>query len=149
MNKDDRSANPYAAVNPTGVKERPAKVDSQATATASTFIFGVVAFALGGLGVMFLIAAAQGNSMMRLIIAGSCLVGAGCLIYLAKMRPVQHTHIHHMDVELPGEIEMKSYECKSCGATLDSSSTKVVAGAIQVDCPYCGTSYQMEEAPKW
>lgn len=86
---------------------------------------------------------------MRLVIGGGCLMGAGSLIYLARMRPVQHTHVHKMEVDLPGEVTMKSYECKSCGATLDSSSVSVVAGAIQVNCPYCGTSYQMEESPKW
>jgi DNA-directed RNA polymerase subunit RPC12/RpoP len=119
------------------------------SSAAPTVIFWVIALVLGLLGFAFLIAAAQGNALVRLIMGGGCLAGAGSLIYLARMRPVQHTHIHKMEVDLPGEVNIKSYECKSCGATLDSSFVKVVAGAIQVDCPYCGTSYQMEEQPKW
>lgn len=71
------------------------------------------------------------------------------MLYLAKMRPVEHTHIHKMEVDLPGDVAVRSTQCKSCGATIDSGSVKVVAGAIQVTCPYCGTSYELEESPKW
>jgi transcription elongation factor Elf1 len=65
------------------------------------------------------------------------------------LRPIQNTHVHKMELDLPGEVKMKSFECQACGATLDSTAVKVVAGAIQVDCPYCGTAYQMEEQTKW
>ncbi|GAG08140.1 unnamed protein product, partial [marine sediment metagenome] len=33
--------------------------------------------------------------------------------------------------------------------TLDSKSVSVQAGAVFVNCPYCESSYQIEEAPKW
>lgn len=114
-----------------------------------TGIFWFIALMLTLLGLVFLLAAGQGNALVRYAIGGGCLVGAGALAYLARMRPVQYTHIHKMEVDLPSDVSIKSYECKSCGATLDSGSVKVVAGAIQVDCPYCGTSYQLEEATKW
>lgn len=112
-------------------------------------MFWLIAVALAGLGLMFLLAAGQGNSAVRIVIGGFCLAGAGGLIFLARMRPVQHTHVHKMGWDLPGEVGMKSFECKSCGATLDGSSVNIVAGAVHVNCPYCGTSYQLEEAPKW
>jgi transcription elongation factor Elf1 len=54
-----------------------------------------------------------------------------------------------MQVDLPGEVNMKGFQCTSCGASLDSKSVTVVAGAVHVNCPYCGSSYQLEEEPKW
>jgi DNA-directed RNA polymerase subunit RPC12/RpoP len=116
---------------------------------SNQFIFVLLAVFLGGLGLLFLVAAGQGNATVRLVIGVFCLAGAGGLIYLARMRPVEHTHVHKMELDLPGEVSMKSFECSSCGATLDSKSVTVVAGAVHVNCPYCGSSYQMEEAPKW
>ncbi len=114
-----------------------------------TGLFWIIAFILGGLGLVFLLAAGQGNALIRIVIGGACLVGSAALIYLARMRPVQYTHVHKMELDMPGKVDMKSYECKSCGATLDAESVQVVAGAVKVNCPYCGTSYDMEEAPKW
>jgi uncharacterized Zn-finger protein len=32
---------------------------------------------------------------------------------------------------------------------LSKENLEVKAGAIFVECPYCGASYQIEEAPKW
>lgn len=119
------------------------------TSNLPTGVFWIIAIFLGGLGLIFLLAAGQANFMIRLFIGCGCLIAAGAMVYLARMRPVEHTHVHKMEVELPGQIDMKSHQCQSCGATLDSGSVKVVAGAVQVDCPYCGSSYQMEEAPKW
>jgi len=116
---------------------------------SSQLIFIFLAIGLAGLGLMFLVAAGQSNAIVRLSIGIFCLAGAAGLIYLSKMRPVEHKHVHKMELDLPGEVTMKSFECKSCGATLDSKSVSVVAGAIHVNCPYCGSSYQMEEAPKW
>ena len=116
---------------------------------SAQLVFVLLAVFLGGLGLLFLIAAGQGNAVVRLVIGVFCLAGAGGLIYLARMRPVEHTHVHKMQVDLPGEVNMKGFQCTSCGASLDSKSVTVVAGAVHVNCPYCGSSYQLEEEPKW
>jgi hypothetical protein len=112
-------------------------------------IFWFLAIGLGLYGLLMLIAAGQGNTAIRLIIGLVCLAGAGGLVYLARMQPVVVTNVHKMEVDLPGKVDLKSQTCNACGATLDSGSVKVVSGAVQVNCPYCGTSYQLEEAPKW
>ena len=39
--------------------------------------------------------------------------------------------------------------CKNCGGTLERDSIALREGGVFVDCPYCGTSYQIEEEPKW
>jgi hypothetical protein len=40
-------------------------------------------------------------------------------------------------------------KCRNCGATLDSKSVSLQAGAVFVKCPFCDSQYQVEEAPKW
>jgi uncharacterized Zn-finger protein len=44
---------------------------------------------------------------------------------------------------------MDTIKCKSCGGTLTANDIKMVAGAPMVTCPYCHTSYQLTEEPKW
>ena len=39
--------------------------------------------------------------------------------------------------------------CRNCGSTLTAKSVRVEAGAVFINCEFCGTSYQLEEAPKW
>jgi uncharacterized Zn finger protein len=55
----------------------------------------------------------------------------------------------NLKVDLPGEVGMDTIKCKSCGAPLSSEDIKMVAGAPVVECPNCGTTYQLTEEPKW
>jgi uncharacterized Zn-finger protein len=55
----------------------------------------------------------------------------------------------HQQIDLTGDVHIERLKCESCGAALDKSSVTVKAGAVHVDCPYCGTSYVVEEEPKW
>ncbi|KQM12041.1 hypothetical protein AOA80_04720 [Methanomassiliicoccales archaeon RumEn M1] len=48
-----------------------------------------------------------------------------------------------------GQLEQKRLTCRSCGAPLEDKDLKVVQGGIMVTCPYCGSVYALEEAPKW
>lgn len=54
-----------------------------------------------------------------------------------------------LNIELPGNVSMDSIKCKSCGGTLSKDNISLVAGAPMVTCPYCKTSYQLTEDPKW
>jgi uncharacterized Zn finger protein len=46
-------------------------------------------------------------------------------------------------------VKLEEMRCRNCGGSLDEDALTVRGGAIFVDCPYCGASYQIEEAPKW
>jgi predicted RNA-binding Zn-ribbon protein involved in translation (DUF1610 family) len=48
-----------------------------------------------------------------------------------------------------GQLEQKQMTCRSCGAPLEDKNLSVVSGGVVVKCPYCGSVYAMEEAPKW
>ncbi len=76
--------------------------------------------------------------------------GGGGLIWLGirgqKTEVVQQVT---MKVELPGETKVEQMKCKSCGGVITSSDIKIMAGAPVVTCPYCQTTYQLTEEPKW
>jgi uncharacterized Zn-finger protein len=44
---------------------------------------------------------------------------------------------------------MDTLKCRSCGGALKPENITMVAGAPVVTCPYCGTTYQLTEEPKW
>ena len=59
---------------------------------------------------------------------------------LTKVRP---------EIDLPGATKIEAMQCKNCGGALTPDNVKMVAGAPVVSCPFCGTSYQLTEEPKW
>jgi hypothetical protein len=54
-----------------------------------------------------------------------------------------------MKVDLPGDTKISQVTCRNCGGALKPENIKMVAGAPMVVCPYCGTTYQLTEEPKW
>lgn len=108
-------------------------------------VVNVFAVLLGMLGILFIIGF-QGQTG-RLII-GLILVGAGVLLFLvSRLRPKQTTFVQKID--LTGDISTQELKCKNCGSTLTNKSVTVRAGAIFISCEFCGTQYQLEEAPRW
>jgi len=109
----------------------------------------LVAAALGFFGLVFIV----GNQGLvgRWIIGIILLIAAGVMIFLARAQPqVVKTEVTvKQEVELTGDVQLEQMTCNNCGAALSKDSIEVKAGAIFVNCEHCGTSYQIEEAPKW
>ncbi len=102
---------------------------------------------VGLIGLAFLI----GNQGLasRLII-GIVLIGAGVALgWLAKVKAPAPTVRITQHIDLSGDVQTEQLKCNNCAAPLDEKSVELREGAIFVKCPYCGTSYQIEEAPKW
>ena len=78
------------------------------------------------------------------------LAGGAGLIYAAqrgsKTEVIQNVT---MKVDLPGETKIEQMKCRSCGGSLSADNVKMIAGAPTVECPFCGTTYQLTEEPKW
>lgn len=107
----------------------------------------VLGFLLGLGGILALFAASQGHTVPRLV-AGIALLGAAAfMIYLARAKGPETKITHQID--LTGDTSLEHLRCNACGAKLDADSIEMHEGAIYVKCPYCGTSYQLEEKPKW
>ncbi len=54
-----------------------------------------------------------------------------------------------LNIDLPGDVSLDQMKCQSCGGVLTMDAIKMVAGAPVVSCPYCNTTYQLTEDPKW
>jgi ascorbate-specific PTS system EIIC-type component UlaA len=124
-----------------------------------TYIVAVILILIGlGLaviiGLSYIVQAGNGGSVVTgaifLIIGFILIVGGGYLIYLAgrsKMGAVTENVTYKVD--LPANVNMDTLKCKSCGGTLTMDDIQMVAGAPVVNCPYCHTTYQLTEEPKW
>jgi hypothetical protein len=110
-----------------------------------SIIVNVFAVLVALLGLLFVIGF-QGQTGRLMI--GLILIGAGALLFVvSRMRPTQTTFVQEID--LTGDIAAQELKCKNCGSTLTNQSVDVRAGAIFISCEFCGTQYQLEEAPKW
>lgn len=105
----------------------------------------LLAAGLGFFGVMFVVGS-QGQ-LLRVLVGVFLFAGAAVLIYLTKVRPRSTTVVQKID--LSGDVSLEGMKCRSCGGALSKKSIQVKAGAVFVDCEYCGAAYQFEEAPKW
>lgn len=114
------------------------------------YIFAGIAILFG---VLFLIAAFDGRPVSQAVgnfIIAIILIGIGVVIIIAiKMREPKPKQEIIQKIDVSGDIAMERLKCKNCGALLDKDSIKLVEGAIVISCPYCGTTYQMVEEPKW
>jgi hypothetical protein len=101
-------------------------------------------------GVLFIWGAFSPEGSPGWIIVGVISVGAGfVLIWLGSRRGRSDTTEIVQKIELSGDINLETLTCRNCGGALSSDNVKMVAGAPVVNCPYCSTSYQLAEEPKW
>lgn len=78
------------------------------------------------------------------------LIGFG-IIYLvgrSHSSPAEGQNVT-LKVDLPGNVNLDTLKCQSCGGVLSAENITIVAGAPMVSCPYCKTTYQLTEEPKW
>ncbi len=86
-----------------------------------------------------------------LVVVGLLLIaGAGILMYRSYRRyQAEKPQTIVQKIDLTGDLSLAELKCRACGATLAKDNIVVKAGAVVVSCPYCGSSYEIEEAPKW
>jgi cytochrome c biogenesis protein CcdA len=106
-----------------------------------------------GFGVLFILSAFSpqgqtGNLLVGLILV---LIGFGIIFFVTKKAKEAEKNITNVSVniDLPGNVALESLKCKSCGGVLPSDAITLVNGAPMVTCPFCNTTYQITEEPKW
>jgi hypothetical protein len=107
----------------------------------------LLAVVLGLLGIVFVLGA-QGR-FATIVVGVVLMAAAAALVWLAKMQPSQTTHTVVQKIDLSGDVSLQNLVCRQCGATLSQKSVSVKAGAVFVQCEFCGAAYQIEEEPKW
>lgn len=107
----------------------------------------LIAVLLAFFGVMFVVGAR--GRVISIVVGVILMAGAGVLVYLTRVRPQHEERTIIQKIDLSGDVNLEEMTCRNCGGALDEENLSVRAGAVFVDCPYCGASYQVEEAPKW
>lgn len=114
----------------------------------------VVAAILILFGVLYLwsIPAAGSSQVVSRLIVGVISLAVGVvIIWVVRTRgpaPIQQI-TQQVDLEMPGEISVEQLKCQSCGAELSKDHVSLAQGAVIISCPYCGSTYQITEEPKW
>jgi hypothetical protein len=104
-------------------------------------------------GVLFILGAFSPEGSIGWIPVGLILVGIGFVLiwFAGRIKPAISPQGENvtLKIDLPANVNLDTLKCKSCGGSLTTDNIKMVAGAPVVDCPYCHTSYQLTEEPKW
>lgn len=120
---------------------------------AGKIIAYIVAAILIFFGVLFIWGAFSPQGSTGWILVGLISVGIGlALIFFAARRTAKAGEAGNnvtLKIDIPANVNMDVIKCKSCGGTLAPENIQMVAGAPVVTCPYCHTSYQLTEEPKW
>jgi hypothetical protein len=117
------------------------------------FVGKIISVILIFFGVLFIWSAFGPTGQTGNIITGIITVIIGLAIgYFSfkKPAPIQaQNQSVTLNIDLPGDVKMEGMKCNSCGGALAPENITMVAGAPVVTCPYCHTSYQLTEEPKW
>jgi len=116
----------------------------------------IILFVLAGFALvfsfLFLLSSGGQTGGFNQIYVGLGLAGVAFILIFFATRlkaPGDSTQNVTVNIDLPGEVGMDTIKCKSCGGVLSEKDIKMVAGAPVVTCPFCGTTYQLSEEPKW
>ena len=66
-------------------------------------------------------------------------------IYFTTRKP--KTIIQRLEVS--GQMKAALIKCPNCGGSVDANLIKIVSGVPYATCPYCGTTFEVTEEPKW
>jgi predicted Zn finger-like uncharacterized protein len=88
------------------------------------------------------------TSQARLVASGILfIIGLAVIvgIYYTTRKP--KTVIQRLEVS--GQMKGAAIKCPNCSASIDANQIKIVSGVPYVKCPYCGTTFEVTEEPKW
>jgi len=104
-------------------------------------------------GVLFLWGSGgNGGGGFSWIVTGliSVLIGFGLIWFASRKSAASSAESETvLKIDLPGQTKIEAMKCKNCGGALSPDNVKMIAGAPVVTCPFCGTTYQLTEEPKW
>jgi hypothetical protein len=105
-------------------------------------------------GVLFIWSAFTGNNPQAIsrIVKGVITVGVGfgIIILIKRNEPKPNQKIEiTQKIDLTGGAKADQMKCQQCGAPLSKDMVAVREGAVFINCPYCTSTYQITEQPKW
>jgi hypothetical protein len=112
-------------------------------------IFYTIAAVLFVFGLIFIIAGSYPLMPGRLIVGSILMLGGIALIIASRLQPQVREVKVTETFEVAGDVSLEKLACRSCGGALGKDNISLKDGALFVECPFCSTTYQMEEEPKW
>jgi hypothetical protein len=118
----------------------------------------LIGLSVACIGIFYLWGSSASGDSSRWITIGSISAFFGALILLGGVGLMfaanrgklgGNTQNLTLKVDLPANVNLDTIKCKSCGGSLTMDNIKMIAGAPVVNCPYCQTTYQLTEDPKW
>ncbi len=105
-------------------------------------------------GVLFIWATFSPEGQLGWLVVGviSVGIGFGLIWFVARRKPglsAENGENISLKIDLPGDVNLDSMKCQSCGGAITMDNIKMIAGAPVVSCPYCNSTYQLTEEPKW
>jgi uncharacterized Zn-finger protein len=121
--------------------------------SAGKIIGYIVSAILIFFGILFIWAAFSPEGETGWIVVGiiTVAIGLGIILFIKfrEPKPAEPPQEIVQKIDLSSDIQVEKLKCQNCGGQLDQNSVSVKAGAVFVNCPYCGASYQIVEEPKW
>ena len=110
-----------------------------------TVLGAIAVVVLFFLAIIFALAASVQETLTRLAVSGLLfIIGIAILYYITRM---PKTVIQRLEVS--GQMKAASIKCLNCGASVDANTIRIVSGVPYATCPYCGTTFEVIEEPKW
>jgi len=104
------------------------------------------------LGGVFIVASGVDNVAVGAVLV---IIAALLLLFVYRSekieasRPKVMNQTFNINMGGSGQLQQRQMACRSCGAPLADKDLSVVSGGVVAKCPYCGSVYALEEAPKW
>lgn len=115
---------------------------------AITIIGAIAAAILFFFAIVFALAASVQAATTRLVTSGLLfIIGISVVIGIYYITRKPKTVIQHLEVS--GQMQAATINCPNCGASIDANQIKIVSGVPYVKCPYCATTFEVTEEPKW
>jgi hypothetical protein len=121
--------------------------------TAGRIILYITAAILILFGVLMILGSGSPQGQSNWLFYGAALIfiGFGIIWFATRKLTVSAQEGDNITykLDLPADVSLDVLECQSCGGELTMDHIEMVAGAPVVNCPYCNTTYQLKEEPKW
>jgi predicted Zn finger-like uncharacterized protein len=113
-----------------------------------TTVLGALAAAVCLLCLIFAIAASVQEATTRLAVALALFALGFAVSYVTYVSSRKPTKIIQQ-LELSGKMKAATIKCPHCSASVDARQIHIEKGVPYAKCPYCGTTFEVAEEPKW
>jgi uncharacterized membrane protein len=114
-----------------------------AAAVAALFFFGIIFTLSAGATTL-----TPDQRTLRIVEGIIMLIASVAIAYVTYVFSRKPTTIIQQ-VELSGQMKAAPIKCPNCSASVDANKIKIVTGVPYATCPYCATTFEVAEEPKW